>query len=148
MNILIRKAVSKTIAPQLSSFTEKAVAWLQPKYPDVTFDNVRFIFGTGVRARYFRNEVPNGSHIEPTVFISTNRDFVMLYWKPSLGMVRKEVTNVGHEDSIMTQLVHELTHHVQYERGVRKGNETDTTENELLWLKEFRPDVFELFTNL
>jgi hypothetical protein len=38
-----------------------------------------------------------------------------------------------------------LTHHVQYQTGIRMGNETDTTRNELLYLAEHEPEVYQEF---
>ena len=142
--ITIRKAVRLSEA-EILDYLIKSVNWMQRKYPDVNFDNIHYIFGTGCRARYFRNEEQHNSHVIPTVFISCNRSEIIMYWKPSLGMVREEIYNVHKEDAMITQLVHELTHHVQYERGIRKGNETDTTANELEWLRENSPENYELF---
>ena len=62
MKVTIRKAVNKTLSNQIPDLIQRAINWMQEKYPDVSFD-LDFIFGTGCRARYFRNEVHNGSYM-------------------------------------------------------------------------------------
>ena len=68
----------------------------------------------------------------------------MLYNRPSLGM-KKTSVYTGSTIQMMSSLIHELTHHVQYQTGIRMGNETDTTRNELLYLAEHEPEVYQEF---
>ena len=143
--ITIRKSVAQCDKENIPSQLDKALNWMKSKYPNVDFD-VDFIFSGAVRnSKYYRNGEQNSNYTKPTVQIETNRDNHLIYWKPSLGITRKEVTGVGREDVTVCAIIHELTHHVQYETGLPKG-EVLTTQNELEWLKEFRPDVYELFT--
>lgn len=48
----------------------------------------------------------------------------------------------GRDVCIETGIVHELTHHVQYEKGLPKG-ELLTTSNELEYLSQYYPDLRE-----
>ena len=49
---------------------------------------------------------------------------------------------VGNEIQMMCALVHELTHHAQYELNTPKG-ELETTKNELAYLQEFHPETYK-----
>lgn len=139
--ITIRKSVSKDIADAIPSLVDKALDWMKNKYPNVNFDYAEFIFSAGFnRSRYFRNEVANAKYVSPNVCICT-RATLMLYNKPSLG-IKKNKLFVGAVPQIMCSLIHELTHHAQYEQNVRKGNELDTTANELEYLKEFHSNYY------
>lgn len=144
----IRKSVSRNMQEQIPQLFERALSFMRAKYPDIDFENVDFIFtGAGRRGRYYRNEVLNAKHMKPTVFAPTHRIHELMYFKPSLGMVRQEVKEVGCEDVFVSCIIHELTHHVQYERGDNRRGELETTANELEYYKQFRPDVYELFMN-
>lgn len=146
--VTIRKSVSQSDREGIEQALSRSLNFMKSKYPSVDFDKVDFIFsGTGSRGRYFRNEEANAEYKAPCVFVPTQREDEIMYWKPSLGMVRDTVKDVGRFDVMASCVVHELTHHVQYETGLNKG-EVLTTENELLYYKEFRPDVYELFMNL
>jgi hypothetical protein len=139
--ITIRKSVRNEVVSIIPTLTQNAVNWMQAKYPDINFNNVEFIFSAGYsRSRYFRNEAMNAKYINPNVCIST-RALLMLYNKPSLG-IKKNKLFVGSSVQMMCSLIHELTHHVQYERNIRKGNELDTTANELEYLKQYHPNYY------
>ena len=147
MTITIRKSVSKYDKENLSEILNRALCFVKNKYPNVDFSGVDVIFsGSFSRARYYRNDHKDSTYQRPCIQIPTNRDDVILYWKPSLGMVRDRVNEVGRWDVTCACIIHELTHHAQYEENKNKG-EVETTNNELEYLKEFRPDVYELFMN-
>lgn len=145
--ITIRKSVSLTDREYLPEIMDRALTFMGAKYPSVNFNKVDFIFsGSFRRGRYYRNEKANAKYTNPTVQIPTQRDYELMYWKPSLGMIRNQVDNVGRYDVTASCIVHELTHHAQYELGKNHG-EVETTQNELEYYKEFRPDVYALFMN-
>lgn len=146
--ITIRNSVSQTDREYLPEIIERALGFMQAKYPNVNFGKVDFIFsGSLSRGRYYRNEKANAKYTNPTVQIPTSSDYELMYWKPSLGMIRNQVDNVGRYDVTASCIVHELTHHAQYELGKNHG-EVETTRNELEYYKEFRPDVYILFMNI
>ena len=148
MKITIRKSVLPSAKENIPLIIERALAFLSAKFPTVNFDNVDLIFsGSGRRGRYFRNEKECAKYNRPTAFIPTQRKDELLYWKPSLLMVRDTVTNVGAFDVATACLIHELTHHMQYEKNIRRG-ELETTKNELEYYKQYRPDVYQLFMEL
>lgn len=132
--ITIRKSVRKDLTLAIPHLVEKALTWMKSKYPDVNFDNVEYIFSSSYnRSRYFRNQ-SGGKYQMPTACISTRAE-LWLYDKKSLG-IKKTHLFVGCQVQMICALIHELTHHVQYEQGIRIGNELDTTRNELEYLKE------------
>lgn len=115
---------------------------MKEQYPDVNFDNVNFIFSKDYnRSRYFRNEEEGDKYVTPTVCIST-RAMLRLYDKRSLKM-KKTVLYVGHKIQMECSLIHELTHHAQYQYQVRIGNELDTTRNELEYLEKYYPEDYK-----
>lgn len=146
MEVTIRNSVAKSDREYLPEILEKALSFVKQKYPNVDFDKVDVIFsGTVRRGKYFRND-ENSKYTRPCIQVPTNREGEYLYWKPSLGMVRKTVEDVGRYDTTCSCIIHELTHHAQYEENRSKG-ELETTMNQLEYHKTFRPDVYELFMN-
>jgi hypothetical protein len=140
-NLTIRKSVTDIIKADVPKLINDALVWMKSKYPTVNFGNVEYIFSGGYnRSRYFRNELKNAKYLAPNVCICT-RATLYLYDKKSLG-IKKRKLFVGSTVQIMSSLVHELTHHVQYETGIRKGNELDTTANELEYLKEYHLAIY------
>lgn len=138
----IRKSVRNDVREIIPFLIKKVIDWMKIKYPDVNFDNTDFIFSSNYnRSRYFRNEITNGNYIRPNTCIST-RAQLMLYNKKSLKIKRNEIF-VGSKIQMECALVHELTHHVQYEKNERKGNELDTTKNELEYLFAFYPEIYK-----
>lgn len=145
MSTIIRKSVRPEIEALIPALMVTALDWMKAKYLDVDFDKCDFIFSAGYnRSRYFRNELANAKYLNPNVCIST-RARLMLYDKPSLG-VKKNNIFTGSSVQMVCALIHELTHHVQYERNERKGNETDTTANELEYLQQFHPNYYRKIT--
>ena len=67
--------------------------------------------------------------------------------KKSLKIKNRKIY-VGHDVQIVCALIHELTHHVQYEKRYRVGNELDTTANELQYLKDFYPEYYSEITEI
>lgn len=132
-DIIIRKTVNDKIREAIPELRDRAIKIMEGKYPEVNFKNTNYIFSSGYsRSRYYRNE-ENTKYPIPTVCIST-RAKLHLYDKKSLNMSRTSLF-VGSEVQIMCALIHELTHHVQYERNENRG-ELATTRNELEYLSE------------
>ena len=141
MEITIRKSVRPELAKKIPNLCQESINWMQKKYPTVNFDNVGFIFSASYkRSRYFRNEAGNAKYLLPNVCVTT-RATLYLYDKRSLGL-KKTSVYTGSEPQIMCSLIHELTHHAQYEQKIRMGNELDTTANELAYLKEYHPKYY------
>jgi len=136
--ITIRKAVRPQLAEQIPGMIEKAISWLQTKYPTADFSTVEFIIsGDAKRSRYWRNAQPDSKYVAPNAFIGT-REHLGLYDMKSLN-IKKRWLLVGREVQTMCALIHELTHHAQYELEMPRG-ELETTRNELEYLKEFHPE--------
>ena len=138
--ITIRKSVNRDLSNKIPGLLSEALSWMKSRYNDINFSNLEFIFSAGYsRSRYFRNET-NPKYTIPTVCISTGWE-LWLYEKKSLG-IKKTHLYVGSEVQMVCALIHELTHHVQYEKKERIGNELDTTKNELEYLKEYYPEYY------
>jgi hypothetical protein len=135
--IAIRKSVRPQLAEKIPGMVEEAISWLQTKYATVDFSAVEFIIsGNAKRSRYWRNAQPDSKYVAPNAFIGT-REYLGLYNMKSLN-IKKTWLFVGREIQTMCALIHELTHHAQYELEMPKG-ELETTRNELEYLKEFYP---------
>lgn len=143
MKITIRQSVRNEIREQIPALLETALGWMRGKYPLVNFDNTEYIFSAGFsRSRYFRNEVTNGKYLSPVVCISV-RAKTCLYIKKRLGVnPKKNYVFTGSPIQTVCAIIHELTHHTQYEMKIRQGNETDTTANELEYLKQYHPKYY------
>jgi hypothetical protein len=140
--ITVRKSVRPEITERIPAFIDEAANWMQLKYPTVDFTTTEFIFsGSYKRSRYFRNELKAGQgvgkYLAPNVCIST-RAWLILYDMKTL-CIKKRKMFVGSEIQMVCALIHELTHHAQYELGLPTG-ELETTRNELDYLKEFHPE--------
>lgn len=142
--ITIRKSVRKDLSIVIPHLVEEAINWMKNKYPTINFDNVEYIFSSSYnRSRYFRNQ-NGGKYQNPTACISTRAE-LWIYDKRSLG-IKKTNLYVGCRIQMICALIHELTHHVQYEQEIRVGNELDTTRNELEYLKENHLKYYQKLT--
>lgn len=138
--ITIRKNVPQFIREDIEGSLGKAINFMKGKYPDVDFD-VDFIFQySSSRSRYFRNNNKDSKYTKPTATICT-RSLLMLYDMKSLNIVRNTLDTDNHIQ-IECSIVHELTHHVQYEKGLAIG-ELLTTSNELEYLKNNYFEVWD-----
>lgn len=118
------------------SMVAECVAWMNGHYPEVDFGVIKWLLvGGSVKSRYYRK----------TMEIKIcHRGDVCFYARACREIPRlREIVGVYHtEVGTETSIVHELTHHVQYVRDFHKGNETDTTLNELCWLQERQPAIY------
>lgn len=131
--LTIRSSVKSFVKDEISNCMERSLKFMQDKYPHINFD-IDFIFsGASCRSRYFRNEEKHDKYKMPCAHICT-RDLLMLYDMKSLNIIRGKVV-IDEHIQIESALVHELTHHVQYESGLPTG-ELLTTSNELEYLKQ------------
>lgn len=136
----IRKSVRLEIANKIPELINEALIWMKSKYPTVNFSNTDFIFSAGYnRSRYFRNKKKDAKYLTPNTCIST-RATLMLYEMKSLG-IKKNRVFTGSEVQIVSALIHELTHHAQYEQNRSRG-ELETTANEVQYLKEAHPKFY------
>lgn len=143
MNVTIRKAVPQKVKDSVMDSLEKVLVWMQGKYPSVDFTTTDFIFSnTYSRSRYFRN-AENAKYTKPVTCVST-RSALILYNLKSLRL-KKAMLSVDNIIQIESSLVHELTHHAQYETGSRVGSEVETTQNELEYLRTFYPEIYQEF---
>jgi len=138
--ITIRKSVPSFVKEEIEGSFTKAIEFMKRKYPEVNFD-IDFIFSnTLCRSRYYRNDEKDCKYKTPTAQICT-RDLLMLYDMKTLNIIRRQLV-VNENIQIESAIVHELTHHVQYENKLPIG-ELLTTSNELEYLKENYYEVWD-----
>ena len=147
----------KPIAKIFPKCVDEARSWMAAIYPDVDFYNIYLIV-----LRHFGPQRLGASYsARHKDIIVTDCDLAFFsFYK----MARKAIKGLSHvavapnwrdgdsyvglnaegqRKKLMTMLVHELTHHVQYERGFHEGNEVDTALNELYWLQENDHKAFQ-----
>jgi hypothetical protein len=137
MNIIFRKGVKIS-----TENIERAMCWVNRKYPDVSFTGVDIVFGKGSKCRYFRN-INDPKNRKPYVFIACNHFEICLYNMKTLKL-KKTLAYSGYDAHAETGIVHELTHHVQYEKKLPTG-ELLTTSNELEYLETYYPEIYAKF---
>jgi hypothetical protein len=140
MKTIIRKSVRNEILNAIPELLNDSICWMKSKYENVNFENVEFIFSNTLnRSRYFRN-ANNVKYSTPTICIHTTK-VLGLYDMKTLK-IKKRFIKGDTKTQIMCALIHELTHHVQYELELPKG-ELLTTSNELEYLKEYYPNYYK-----
>lgn len=137
--IVFRKSVPQSMHGQFLEWLDQAIAWMQTRHPETDFGSVgHYVFNRGgYRSRYYRRgrQAMRG----PVVMVAWN-ECLSLYPMRSLGITTQKRIAVSPRVRVMSALIHELTHHHQYERGLPRG-ELLTTANELAWLGEEAPHV-------
>jgi hypothetical protein len=139
MKTIIRKSVRNEIAQAIPELLTNSLCWMKSKYANVNFENVEYIFSNSYnRSRYFRN-ANDVKFQTPTICIHTTK-ILGLYDMKTLKIKKRFIVG-DYKAQIMCALIHELTHHMQYELGLPKG-ELLTTSNELEYLKEYYPNYY------
>ena len=134
--ISFRPSVTREMKELLPQMAADAVLWMTQHCPDVDFSSITWeATGGHIKSRYF--------HETKSVLVC-HSGFVGFYRRACRDIKGlKEKIGTYHPSFVTTSIiVHELTHHVQYERNFHKGNETDTALNELCWMREHRPGLF------
>ncbi len=135
-NITIRKSATKKMAAAFPQLIEDGISWMHQHYPDVNFDGYRWeLAGGRIRSTHWRRGMR--ILICPDGYVG----FYARACRQLIGL-KRAVGTYEPEMVIMTYIIHELTHAAQYERNYHKGDECDTTVNELCWLQEHRPAIY------
>ena len=107
--------------------------FLRTLYSNVDFEGINYIFSSNyVRSRYYRNKAKTGKYLKPNVCIK-NDGWLWLYKKKSLKLATYDL-HVGNYIQVICSLIHELTHHIQYNEN-RSRSELETTRNEVEFLR-------------
>lgn len=139
MKTIIRKSVRNEITQAIPELLTNSLTWMKSKYANVNFENVEYIFSNSYnRSRYFRN-ANDVKYSTPTICIHTTK-ILGLYDIKTLKIKKRFIVG-DYKAQIMCALIHELTHHMQYELELPKG-ELETTRNELEYLKEYHPSYY------
>ena len=118
---------------------EDGKQWIVERYPDVEeeLDQYEIILKPGnIKSRHFDKEKK---------IILARSDWIGFYARAcrEIGHGLKEHVGVYDREIVfMTNVIHELTHAVQNIRGFHRGNETDTTLNELTWLRQYKLPIY------
>jgi hypothetical protein len=134
--ILFRPSVTGEMRGLLPGMAADAVLWMARHYPDVDFSSITWEAAGGrQKSRYF--------HREKRILVC-HSGYVGFYRRAcrEIKGLRERVGEYHPPFVAPAAIVHELTHHVQHERGFHRGNETDTSLNELCWMREHRPGLF------
>jgi hypothetical protein len=136
MKTIIRKSVCNEITKAIPELLDSSLCWMKSKYANVNFENVDFIFSNSFNtSKYYRN-VNNVKYVNPTIALCTT-NIIGLYDMKTLK-IKKRFIVADKKAQIKRALIHELTHHVQFELKLPIG-ELLTTTNELEYLKEYYP---------
>ena len=134
--MLFHDSASKSMREKFPSMVDECVEWMNGHYPEVDFGVIKWwLVGGQVKSQY--------NHETQEIKIC-HHGGIYFYARACREIPRlKEIVGVYHaEVGTSTSIIHELTHHVQYARDFHKGNETDTTLNELCWLQERHPAIY------
>jgi len=142
-SVVFRKSVPQSMHGEFLDWLSEALAWMRDKHPSTDFDSVQhYIFNRGgLRSRYYRN---GRNELEGPVVMIAWTECMSLYVMRSLGITTKKRLAVSPRVRIVSALIHELTHHHQYEHDLPRG-EVLTTANQLNWLREVAPHIGEKF---
>ena len=134
--ISFRPSVTREMRELLPQMALDAALWMRGHYPDVDFTNITWEAAGGSQRSLY-------CHRTKSVLVC-HSGFVGFYARACREIKGlKEVVGEYHPPFVTpAAIVHELTPHVQYERGFHRGNETDTSLNELCWMREHRQGLF------
>jgi len=119
--------------------------YLRTVYDCPDFEDLEFILSSNCRgSNYYRNDNSVGKYITPTIRIAD--DFTLRLYKMKSLKLKRYKLMVGNYLNIICALVHELTHHIQHNEDRRKG-ELETTRNEVEFLREHYPDIYNKLRN-
>jgi hypothetical protein len=141
--IVFRKSVPQSMHQEFLTWLDEALTWMRAKYPSTDFETVRhYVFNRGgSRSRYYRE---GRSGISGPLVMIAWTECMSLYVMRSLGITTRKRLAVPPRVRIVCALIHELTHHHQYEHGLPRG-ELLTTANELEWMREVVPQIRDKF---
>jgi hypothetical protein len=139
--VVVTSGVPAYVRKQIPEIVTNAKSFLSERYPKYNLENVRIIFGTGRRICYYRNKNRN---LPPTVQLGY-RNELWMYQKKTVGLTARGI-KAGIKVSTESALVHELTHHIQHERGDKRISEVETTRNEVKFLREKYPEWYKRLT--
>lgn len=139
MNIERGKGFPLTLAPECLKAIYRCRDWIVERYPDVEqrLNEYRIILKAGdIKSRHYDHEQK----------IELARTPWVNFYARACREIPKLKQWVGEYDREMvfpTNVIHEFTHAVQNIRGFHRGNETDTTLNELAWMKDNLPGIYK-----
>ena len=147
MNIKINPSVYKAglSDEECADILIEALQYMENKYPKVNFDNFDLIFKGSPKQRG-SNYTRRGTYeqgkkvIKKRIINLSIRPMICLYKKSDIGTYNV-YQSVSHHIGGVSALIHEMTHHMQYEIN-GDVNEIETTFNELEYLENYHPDVY------
>ena len=137
--VIIAKSISQKDTTIIRNSMSFALGYMREKYPDTNFNNIDFRFGKGRNSKYWRNA--RRDDMLPCCQMALSYT-LYLYNMKSLKL-KKTSAYVGRELALRSSLIHELTHHHQYEAGLATG-ELLTTSNEVEHLQKHAPEIYKI----
>lgn len=139
IDVLVDDKFPRTKIDSCLEAVQAGERWILERYPDV--EEGLGLYAIGLKSGNTKSR------------IWFNRYEITLARSNWIGFYARACRDIGHglkehvgrydKDLVfMTNVIHELTHAVQCVRNFHKRNETDTTRNELAWLKENKPGIF------
>lgn len=144
MKIIIRPSAQR-YEQEINQAIEAALGFLTACY-GWHFDNVELYFSTELkRSTYWPNE-NNSKFTVPNALIQVETR-LSTYSIKTLGVAAHNLP-VGIFIATTCNLIHELTHHVQYNTNRKTKGEMEPTWNELRWLTRHDPEWKKFLTKL
>ena len=149
-NITIRKSATKKMAAAFPQLLEDGERWILKHYPDMFipsemdfFYMVNYVLAGGSqKSRFSRLRSPDPNEPAEILICPNPRlAFYAVACRQIVGL-KQFVGEYDPMTTVMCDIIHEMTHHVQNIRQFHRYNETDTTINELCWLQEHRPAIY------
>lgn len=127
--------------PDINECLEMATDFIHERYGyDVTNMPIEIKITKGNRGRFYSNM--RSSHIKPYIQCNIHNK-LYLYTRKTVGLTTPEKgLHVGYFIGMVTCMIHEITHFIQYIEG-RRYSEVETTQNEVDYLERFAPDAYE-----
>jgi hypothetical protein len=126
----------KYIRKALDQGLENAVKFIEEYYPSFNIDNFSEVLIKPSNTCRFAQYCP----IDKTIRLDLNHSKWWTYKKKTVGLYADGIY-IDLIASLSTQLVHEMTHHIQ-NCEERKYSEVETTKNEIEWMRVHRPDEY------
>lgn len=144
--ITIRKSINKFQARNIENNIQIAERFIENKYNiKINVTDLYYIFSTYTRSRYFRNPLKSGKYTKPVIQIAV-RSKLFLYELKRLNIKNYKINLIDLDVAMICSLIHELTHHAQYELSLKKS-ELEACKNEIEYLKENHIFYYNLLIN-
>jgi hypothetical protein len=119
--------------PKLKPFLEEAIEFMKELYPTVDFDGINIFFSYIRTNSVFTYKKTSSTYNKITIGIT----YLFHLYERQGAELKTPMGGlcVGYDIAIPSQIIHELTHYVQFLEK-RRFSEVETTRNEIAFLKK------------